>query len=165
MWTPTICGVEPEKTEAENAQAEGVRTTENVGEEEESSRGVWWETVVVLDLGEPPKVPQTPSDNCKEEFAGTIEGASINKSQTNDDETQQEEEREKQQEGEKQEEKGAKKVEESDTDSDVSILRWLRGLKLRGDGGQRKGHKDLNLEVVEAEETEPPQRKERMSHT
>ena len=68
-------------------------------------------------------------------------------------------------EGEKQEEKTAKEVEDSDTYSDVSILRWLQGLKLRGDGGQRKGHKDLRPEVVEEEETEEPQRQERMSHT
>ena len=165
VWTPPGCGVEPQKGEAKNAQPEGVRTTKNVGEEEEGSHGVWRETVVVLGLRESPMVPPPQSDSRKEEFAKTTEGASINKSQTNDEETQQEEEQEQQQGGEKQEEEGAKEVEDGDTDSDISILRWLQGLKLRGDGGQMKGHKDLRPEVVEEEEMEEPQRKERMSHT
>ena len=69
--------MEPQKREAEKAQLEGVRTTENAGDEEESSHSVWRETAVFLDLREPPKMPATQSESRKEEFAGTTESASI----------------------------------------------------------------------------------------
>ena len=123
--------------------------------------GVWRETVVVVDLREPTMVPPTQSDNRKVECAKTTEDARINKSPTNDAHGQQKEEQEKQQEAENQEEKGTKEVEDRDTDRDVSILRWLKGLKTRGEGGEMKGHKDLRPEVVEEEEIAKLQRQER----
>ena len=70
--------MEPQRMEAKYAQPQGVRTTENVGEEEERSKcGVWRETVVVMDLREPSMVPPTQSDSRKVECAETTRGASI----------------------------------------------------------------------------------------
>ena len=117
------------------------------------------QTPVMLDLREPQKVPPTHSESHKDEHAGTTESASTNKSRTDQEETQQEEEQEKKQRNKKkQEDRGAKQVEDSTTNNDISILRWQQGLKLTGDRGQRKGHKDLKPQVVEGEETQEPQR-------
>ena len=76
VWTPPRCGVDPQKREAKKAQLEAVRTTQNVGDEEESSHGAWRETAQVVDLREPPKMPATQSESRKEEFASTTKGAS-----------------------------------------------------------------------------------------
>ena len=166
VWTPPEGGLEPQRREAKNPHSQGVRTTEIVGEEEEmKSRGVWRETVVVVDLREPPLVAPTQSDNRKVGCAETTEAASTNKSLTNDVERQQKEEQAKQQERESQDDKGTKEVEDGDTDSDVSILTWLQGLKTRGEGGQMEGHKDVRPEVVDDEATVEQQRQERKSHT
>ena len=89
----------------------------------------------------PALVAPTQSDNRKVGCTETTEDASTNKSLTNDVERQEKEEQAKQQERENQDDKGTKEVEDGDTDSDVSILTWLQGLKTRGEGGQMEGQK------------------------
>ena len=64
------------------------------------------------------------------------------------------------QEDEQQGEESGRHEENSDTDSDLSILRWLQGLRKEGAGGQ--SHENPELDVVEEEGTkENPRQEER----
>ena len=64
------------------------------------------------------------------------------------------------QEDEQQGEESGRHGEDSDTDSDISILRWLPGLRKEGAGGQ--SHENPKLDVVEEEETKEQPRQEVM---
>ena len=59
----------------------------------------------------------------------------------------------------KRDDEGGRQGENSDTDSDISILRRLQGLRNEGVG--RQGHTKSGLEVVEEEETKEQPRQER----
>ena len=62
------------------------------------------------------------------------------------------------QEDEQQGEESGRHGEDSDTDSDISILRWLQGLRKEGARGQ--SHENPEPDVVEEEETKEQPRQE-----